>query len=296
MYDFITEAVLDAVIDAIKLIPFLYLTYLFMEFLEHRTGERVVNAIGKAGRFGPLAGGLLGAVPQCGFSAVASGLYSGRIITVGTLIAVFLSTSDEMVAVMLSSAAKDPENLARLAKILGIKVVGGIAVGFAADFILRNRKIKPDKREIGEICDHEGCHCEEHGIFVSAALHALKILAFIFAVTLAINTVIFFVGEDSLRTVLKNVPILGELLAGVFGLIPNCASSVVLTELYLDGVLTAGQLLSGLFTGTGVGLLVLFRSNRNIKENLVILLSVFAAGVVLGLLVGVTGLSTVLGL
>ncbi len=292
MVEYLFEAVLDAVLDTVKLLPFLFLTYLLMEFLEHRTGERTESFIARAGRLGPILGGLLGALPQCGFSAAAAGLYSGRVITVGTLVAVFLSTSDEMFAVMLSSAASDPTVLPRLLTVLAVKLVGAAAVGFAVDLALRRRT----SGEIGELCDHEGCNCREHGIFLSSLIHTAKIVGFIFAVTLAINTVIFFVGENKLGALMHDLPVVGELIAGLIGLIPNCASSVVLTELYLSGTLTAGQLLSGLFTGAGVGLIVLFRTNRPLRDSLLILSILYISGVVLGLLLGATGLTSVLGL
>lgn len=295
--DYLSEAVLDALIDALKLLPFLYLTYLFMELIEHRTSEHATLAIGKAGRLGALFGGLLGAVPQCGFSAAAAGLFSGRVITLGTLIAVFLSTSDEMVAVMLSGAVDNPDMIPKLLTVLGIKVVCGILVGFAVDLIILHRHgPKEHSHEIGSICEHEHCNCEKHSVFLSALLHTLQIWVFLFAITLAINTVVFFVGEETLGSALRNVPIVGELISGLVGLIPNCVSSVIITELYVDGVITAGQMLSGLFTSAGVGLLVLFRSNRNLKENLVILLTLYVSGVLLGILIGQTGLAALIGL
>ncbi len=292
MVEYLYEALLDAVIDTVKLLPFLFLTYLLMEFLEHRTGERAERFIARAGWLGPIIGGLTGALPQCGFSAAAAGLYAGRVVTAGTLVAVFLSTSDEMVAVMLSSSAADPTVLPRLLTVLAVKIVCAIAVGFAVDLILRRKSTG----EIGELCDHEGCHCHEQGILRSSLIHTAKIVGFIFAVTLIINTVIFFVGEDKLGALLHDLPVVGEIVAGLIGLIPNCAASVVLTQLYLSGTLTAGQLLSGLFTGAGVGLLVLFRVNRPLRDSLLMLSILYISGVALGLLLGATGLTAVLGL
>lgn len=292
----VLDAFLDALLDSLKLLPFLFLTYLLMEFLEHKTSERAERMISRAGRLGPLFGGLLGAVPQCGFSAAASGLYAGRIITVGTLIAVFLSTSDEMLAVMLSNTATNPKLVLKLLTVLGIKLICGAAVGFLIDLIFKRRTAPVGSGDIGDICDKEHCQCEEHGIFLSSLLHTAKIAGFLFAVTFIINTIIFFVGEDRLGAAMHSTPILGEFIAGLIGLIPNCASSVVITELYISGTITAGQLLSGLFCAAGVGVLVLFRTNRSIKENLLITLTLYICGVALGLLVGTTGLAGVLGL
>ena len=284
------ETVLHTLEHSVILLPFLLLTYFLMELLEHKTSERAEAAISRAGRVGPLFGGLLGAVPQCGFSAAASGLFAGRVITVGTLLAVFLSTSDEMMAVMLSSAAKNPENIKKLLTVLLIKVVGGIIIGFAVDLILGKKYSRRDSHGIGDVCEHENCHCHERSLILSALIHSVKIWGFIVLATFVINNIIYFAGEDSIGKLMRNVPVLGEFLAGIIGLIPNCASSVVLTELYLGGVITGGQLMSGLFTGAGIGVLVLFRSNRRIKENLTILAILYFTGVGLGLLVGLTGI------
>ena len=287
---YLKETVWHTLEHSALLLPFLFLTYLLMEFLEHKTGERAEAAISRAGKLGPIFGGLLGAVPQCGFSAAASGLFAGRVITLGTLLSVFLSTSDEMVAVMLSSAAKDPDNIKKLLLVLAVKVIGGIIVGFAVDLIFGRFLKDRESHKIHELCEDENCHCHEGNIFVSALIHSLKIWGFILLATFAINNIIYFTGEDAIGRLMHNVPVLGEFLAGVIGLIPNCASSVVLTELYLGGVITGGQLLAGLFTGAGVGVLVLFRSNRRIKENLIILLTLYLTGVGLGLLVGAFGI------
>ncbi len=296
MKAYFTETVWHTFEHTVVLLPFLFLTYLLMELIEHKAESKTSAIIEKAGRFGPLLGGLLGALPQCGFSAAASGLYSGRVITLGTLIAVYLSTSDEMAAVMLSGAVKSPENIKKLMIILAVKVVSAIAVGFVCDLVIRNKKRDDDENGIGRVCEEEGCRCGERGIFMSSLLHTVKIFAFIVAVTFVINNIVFFVGEENLGGVMKRIPILGEFIAGLIGLIPNCASSVVITELYLDGIITSGQLLSGLFVGAGIGLPVLFRTNKNIKENFAVLLTVYLTGVALGILIGETGLAAAMGI
>lgn len=290
---YLKETVFHTLEHSLPLLPFLFLTYLLMELLEHKTSEKAMHLISRAGRLGPLFGGLLGAVPQCGFSAAASGLYAGRVISVGTLIAVFLATSDEMVAVVLSAGAQNPELLKKLLPILALKVIAGIAVGFVIDIIVKK---DVHTHAIGDVCADENCHCHERSIFLSALIHAAKIWCFILIATFAINNVIYFVGEENLGGFMTSIPVLGEFIAGIFGLIPNCASSVVLTELYLGGVITAGQMLSGLFTGAGIGVLVLFRSNKRLKENLVILAILYISGVLLGMLLGMTGLTSLLGL
>ena len=294
--EFFTEVVLDGVIDSLKLFPFLYLAYLLMEVLEHKAKHGTEALIRKAGRLGPLFGGVIGAVPQCGFSAAASGLFSGRLITIGTLIAVFLSTSDELIAVAASSVASGKITVTKLLVILAVKVVFAIIVGFIVDLVA-SKFVKTEKEtEICDICEREHCHCEEQGVFLSALNHSLRIFAFILAVTLAINTLIFFIGEDVIKSAVGTIPVVGELIAGLVGLIPNCAASVVITELYIDGIITSGQMLSGLFAAAGVGLLVLFRTNRNIKQNIAIAATLYFSGVLLGTLIEVTGLAALIGL
>lgn len=294
--DFLTEVVLDGVIDSLKLFPFLYLAYLLMEVLEHHAKHGTEDIIRKAGRLGPLLGGALGAVPQCGFSAAAAGLFSGRLITIGTLIAVFLSTSDELIPIAVSSVASGEITVVKLLTIVAVKVVFAVIVGFIVDLVA-SKIVKVEKEtEIGDICEREHCHCEEQGVFLSALNHSLRIFAFILAATLAINALIFFVGEDAIKNFIGNIPVVGEMIAGLVGLIPNCAASVVITELYIDGIITSGQMLSGLFTGAGVGLLVLFRTNRNIKQNIAIAVTVYVVGVLLGTLIEVTGFAALIGL
>lgn len=288
------ETVLHTLKHTAVLIPFLFITYLLMELIEHRASEKTVAVIGRTGKLGPLFGGILGAIPQCGFSAAASGLYSGHVISIGTLIAVYLSTSDEMVAVMLSGAVKDPKNIKILTTVLIIKIAAAVLSGFAIDIILSNKRHRHN--DIENVCDSDGCLCGERGIFLSSLLHTAKIFGFIIAVTFIINNIVFFIGEESLGRAMKSIPVLGEFIAGIIGLIPNCASSVVITELYLDGIITPGQMLAGLFTGSGIGLAVLFKSNKNIKENLTVLATVYLIGVMLGITVGETGLAAALGL
>ena len=268
-------------IDNIKLLPFLFITYLVMEYIEHKTGEKAEAVIKKAGRFGPIPGGLLGMIPQCGFSAAASNLYAGRIITLGTLFAIFLSTSDEMLPILISEQAP----VSMILKILLSKAVIGMVAGFLIDLIVR-REHAGEKEElrIEHMCDHEHCHCEEGNIFKSAISHTLQIFLFILVISFAINLIIEFMGEEVLASFLSGKPVIGPVLAGIVGLIPNCAASVVITQLYLEGVLGAGAMMAGLLTGSGVGLLVLFRANDNLKENLKITLILYGIGVVAGII------------
>lgn len=286
----IIEIIMDAVLDSVKLIPFLFLTYLAMEYLEHKAGEGTRRLMirmgqsdrGKAGRIavGPVAGGLLGVVPQCGFSAAASNLYAGRVITLGTLMAVYLSTSDEMLPLLLSERA--PANI--ILGILAVKAVTGMAVGLAVDLVRRKRGIR-EQECIHDICEQENCHCEK-GIFRSALSHTLQIAFFILVITFALNLLLHFMGEELLESLILNRPVLAPVLAGVIGLIPNCAGSVVLTQLYLKGAMGAGALMAGLFANSGVGLLVLFRVNHDKRENLAILGMLYGIGVAAGMMIG----------
>ncbi len=268
-----------SVLDSLKLVPFLFLTYLAMEYLEHRAGAKTEKLVGKAGKFGPLIGGLLGAVPQCGFSAAASGLYAGRVISLGTLLAIYLSTSDEMLPILISE--KQPLSL--IFPILLAKVAIGAAAGFLIDLFLFRKKGE-EHHHIHEICEHEHCHCEK-GILRSAVSHTLQITFFILLITFALNLIFHFVGEDALANLILNRPILGPVLAGAVGLIPNCAASVAITQLYLSGAMSAGAMMAGLLSGAGTGLLVLFRVNHDKKENLKILGLLYAIGVLAGIVI-----------
>lgn len=274
---FVDEVLFHSVLDTLKPLVFLFFTYLLMEFIEHKASERAEALMRKAGAFGPLLGSALGAVPQCGFSAAASNLYTGRVITAGTLVAVFLSTSDEMLPVLLAGNVPVTSALT----ILAYKVLVGIAAGFGLDLLLRLFGVKRDGIDIDEICDNDNCHCER-GIFHSAIHHTLTVSLFILAVNVALGTILFFIPSEELSHIIPDVPVLTNLIASVIGLIPNCATSVLLTELCVEGVISTGAMLSGLISGAGVGLLVLLRMNRRPKENLLIIAVLVAAGVVFG--------------
>lgn len=287
MWDLIIDIFVDAVFDTIKLIPFLFLTYLVMEWLEHKTGSRTQATIRKAGKAGPLFGGMIGAFPQCGFSAAAANLFAGGLITAGTLAAVFLSTSDEMLPIFISEAVSP----ATIVKILVTKMVLAIISGFVLDF-LYHKFIRKEIRykNIHTMCESEHCKCEE-GILVSTIRHTLHISLFIFLITLALNLVIEGVGEEQLASLVQNVPVVGELVAGLVGLIPNCAASVVITELYVQGVIGSGPMMAGLLSSAGVGLLILFRINKkHPKQNLGILAYVYVVAVAWGILIDLLGI------
>ena len=294
MLDALFDAILDAVLDSLKILPFLFVTYLIMEYLESHTEDRVRDLVKRAGWMGPFWGGLLGAVPQCGFSAAASNLYAGRAISLGTLIAIFLSTSDEMIPIMISEAVP----VTKMLKLLLVKLIVGILCGFLIDgfcHIRSSRKTgQPEDGEeflIERLCEKEHCHCESGSIVGSALKHTLHIILFVFAITVLLNLAFLFLGEDRLTAVISSRPITGMFLSALIGLIPNCGASVLLTQMYLHGVLPASHLIAGLLDGAGVGLLILFRVNPDQKENLRITLLLYLLAVVFGLLIHLLGIS-----
>ena len=280
------EIIEETLIDSIKLLPFLFITYLIMEYIEHKTSDKLKNTIKKSGKYGPVIGGLLGTIPQCGFSVAATNLYATRIITLGTLISVYLATSDEMIPILLSEGAP----ITTILLILGIKLVIAIIAGFIIDFIIRRKNKENDEEErIIDLCEKEHCHCE-HGIFKSALKHTLNIFVFIIIITFIINILIHFIGEDNIANFVRINPILGPVLASIIGLIPNCASSVILTQLYVENVIPVATMISGLLAGTGIGLAVLFKMNKGIKENLKITVLMYLIGVISGIILQLIGI------
>ena len=271
------DILIDGVLDTLKLLPYLLLTFMILEFIEHKVSNKSKKILVNNKKYGPILGGLLGGLPQCGFGVVASNLFSSKVITMGTVIAVFLSTSDEMLPIMLS----EKTSVGTILKIVGFKILVGIIIGFIIDLFIKN----DDKIEVKEVCEKEHCHCNHENLFVSSIKHTLKIGLFILIANLVINIVIFNTGEDKLSNLLINKKIVTYFVASLIGLIPNCASSVIITELYLSKLITIGTLLSGLLTGCGLGLLVLFRTNKNLKENIIVLSIIYFVGVLIGLLV-----------
>ena len=280
------EVVKDTLIDSIKLLPFLFITYLIMEYIEHRTSNKAKETIKKSGKFGPFIGSLLGIVPQCGFSVSATNLYAGRVITLGTLIAVYLSTSDEMLPIMLSEAVP----IGTILIILGIKFAIGIIAGFLIDLVLRILKKNQEEEKIVDICEKEHCHCE-NGILKSAIHHTVHIFLFILAITFVLNVIIYFIGEENISGFLANQPVLGPVISSLIGLIPNCASSVIITEMYLENVINVGTLIAGLLVNAGVGLVVLFKTNKGIKENIKIVGVLYAIGLISGIIIQLLGIT-----
>lgn len=292
MHEFLHEVVLHGVLDSLKVLPFLFLAYLLMEWLEHKAGEKTEGFIRKAGKFGPLAGASVGIIPQCGMSTLASNLYAGKIITVGTLASVFLSTSDEMLLLLVTEQVPPLTTLMIVLYKFGVALI----VGFALDLAVRAWKRKhthghEDLHEhVHEMCEEHGCHCER-GIFLSALIHTVKIFLFVVLVNLLIGTVVFFLGEDWLSGGIFSVPVLSHLLCALIGLVPNCAVSVLLTKFYMAGYISVGSMLAGLLPGAGVGLAVFVRMHKKKKECFAVLGLLVAVGLVFGLLADLLPLS-----
>ena len=286
--EFLDEVVLHGIIDTLKLVLFLFLTYLLMEFIEHKASERIKQGMTRAGSLGPLIGAIFGAVPQCGFSAAAANLYTGRVITLGTLIAVFLSTSDEMLPILVAGNMR----IGKILLIILYKCAVGIAIGFGIDLLLKLLKVKKEEINIDEICDNDDCHCER-GILRSAIHHTLSVSLFVLLVTMGVNAIVFFALDGIFSSSVFALPVVSHILSAVIGLIPNCASSVALTRLAMAGVISTGSMMSGLFAGAGVGLLILFKMNKRVKENLIITAILVGVGVIFGLLADLIGLSLI---
>lgn len=270
------DVILDTLLDGIKLLPFLFLAFLIIELTEHKMSNKNKKIMTKSGKFAPIISSILGIFPQCGFSVMATNLYVTKMISLGTLIAVYLSTSDEMLPILISEKA----DFSIILKILGIKLIIAIVVGLLIDFILRKR----EKEKMNyHLCDEDDCHCHQ-SILNSSLIHTLKTLLFIIIITFILNSLFNFLGDANLKKLFLKDSIFTPFLASLVGLIPNCASSVMLTELFLNQVISFGSLVAGLLTGSGVAILVLFKSNKNIKENMIILSIIYFIGVIGGII------------
>lgn len=271
------EIIIDTLIDGIKLIPFLFVAFLIIELIEHKISNKNKHLISKTGKLGPLFGSLLGIFPQCGFSVLTTNLYVTRIVSLGTLISVYLSTSDEMLPILLSQHV----DIMVIIKILLIKVIIGITSGFIIDFILR----KKEQKEITnyDICHDENCHCKDH-LLLSVIKHTLNITLFLMITTFLLNLLIEYTGIFNTNNIITN-NIFSVFITSLIGIIPSCGASVMITTLYLKEIISFGALISGLLTGSGVALLVLFKTNKKISENITILLLVYFIGSISGLII-----------
>lgn len=276
---------LDTLFESLNLLPFLLITFLIIEFIEHKASKKSIKMLTKTKKYGPIIGGILGATPQCGLGVMATNLYATNIITIGTLIAIYLSTSDEMLPVLISEGMP----FSKILIILLIKVVIGIICGFIIDFIFR-KKNKHTKIDVQELCENEHCHCE-NSIIKSSLIHTLKTFSFIFLVSFVLHIFIHEIGEDKISNLLLNGNIFTPFLSSIIGLIPNCAGSVVITELYVNNVISFGSMLAGLLTGSGISILILFKVNNDLKDNMMILGTIYIIGVIFGILFNLVGIT-----
>lgn len=274
--------------DSLKLLPFLIVTYLIMEAVERAAGGKTASIIEKSGPAGPFFGALLGAFPQCGFSAAASNFYSAGLIGLGTLLAVFMSTSDEMLPVFIAEQVE----VSVILKILIAKVIIGAVTGYLV-FFLSKRLFQGKKKELEKHRIEHGHDCsdDDHSLVVEALIRSAKTFAFIFVITFVLEIIIESVGEEFITSILQDTPVVGQLIAGAVGLIPNCASSIIISQLYISGVISAGAMMSGLLVSAGIGVLVLFEENHNLKENLMILCILYVLSVIWGILIQATGIT-----
>lgn len=274
--------------DTLSLIPFLFVTYLIMESVERTGQEKASEIVAKAGPFGPLLGAIFGVFPQCGFSAAASNFYAAGLVNMGTLIAVFMSTSDEMLPILIAEKVLPVSVI----KILLAKILIALFFGYLITFISK-RFFKKQQISLDEYRARHGHDCSEdgHGIIQEVIIRTVKTLLIVLVITIALELVLETVGEDALRSAMTNVPVLGEALSGIIGLIPNCAASILITELYLSGVIGSGAMMSGLLVSAGIGILVLFRENKNIKENLFIIGILYLFSVTAGFIISFMGIS-----
>lgn len=274
------DIILDTIKDTLRLLPFLFVAFLIIELFEHKLSKKSKNLITASNKSGPLLGSALGMFPQCGFSVLATNLYVTRIISLGTLISIYLSTSDEMLPILLS----EKTSINMIIKILLIKFLIGMISGFIIDFILRNKE-KPKQNY--EICEDNHCHCDKENIVISAIKHTLSTCFYIFIISLILNIIISYVDEKELSKIFLKNNAFAPFISSLLGLIPNCASSVMLTELYLKKVLSLGTSIAGLLTGSGLAILILFRTNKNLKENLKILALIYFIGAFSGVFINI---------
>lgn len=270
------DIIIDTLIDTLKLVPFLFIAFLLIELFEHKFSKKSIKVVESSGKYGPILGSFLGIIPQCGFSVMATNLYVTRLITLGTLISIYLSTSDEMLPILISEKAE----FSLIIKILLIKLFIGMLVGFIIDKIF---KVKKEKKNY-DICEEEHCHCKE-SIIISSLKHTLNIVVFILLINFILNICFNYLGQDYLSKILLKDSFFGPFISGLIGLIPNCGASVMLTELYINNAINFGSLISGLLTGSGIAIMILFKTNKHFLENLKVIGILYIVGVLSGIII-----------
>ena len=275
----LVDAIVDTTFDCLKMLPFLFVAFILIEALEHYSSDFTAKALAKVGRAGPVVGAVAGCVPQCGFSVMAANLYAGGIISVGTLLSVFIATSDEAILIIMSN----PERIREVGILLAAKVIIAVTAGYIIDIFFRNQLATV--KESGNLCKDCGCDEEDAGIWKPAWHHTIRIFIYLFIITGILNLCIEIFGIEQLSKFLLGNTIFQPVIAAIIGLIPNCAASVILTQLYLNGAISFASVIAGLCTGAGIGLVVLFKMNRNKRENLKIVGVLFLVAVAAGMII-----------
>ena len=275
----LVDAIVDTTFDCLKMLPFLFVAFILIEALEHYSSDFTAKGLAKVGRAGPVVGAVAGCVPQCGFSVMAANLYAGGIISVGTLLSVFIATSDEAILIIMSN----PERIREVGILLAAKVIIAVTAGYIIDIFFRNQLATV--KESGNLCKDCGCDEEDAGIWKPAWHHTIRIFIYLFIFTGILNLCIEIFGIEQLSKFLLGNTIFQPVIAAIIGLIPNCAASVILTQLYLNGAISFASVIAGLCTGAGIGLVVLFKMNRNKRENLKIVGVLFLVAVAAGMII-----------
>lgn len=277
------DIILDTLIDGVKLIPFLFIAFVIIELIEHKFNRKTKNIIKKSGKYGPIVGSLLGLVPQCGFSVVATNFYITRVISIGTLFAIYLSTSDEMLPIMLSEGA----SFKTIFGILLIKFSCGCVFGLLIDRFIRRKKFDPQYDY--SLCNEEHCDCS-HGVVKSSIKHTFNTLLFVVLISFVVNVLFEYLGVDLISKIFMRDNLFGPFVGALIGLIPSCGASIALTELFLKAAINLGTCIAGLLTGSGVAIIVLLKSNKNIKENIFIVMTLYLIGVLVGIFIEFIGI------
>lgn len=269
------EVLKETIEELIELLPFLFIAFLIIELIEHKFSNKTKKVISNNKKAGPVVGSLLGAVPQCGFSVLATNLYVTRIITLGTLIGIYLSTSDELLPILITNKV----DIKDIFLFVLSKILIGIIFGFIIDLF-----IKPKNNDF-HICEEEDCDCED-SIIKSTFIHTLKTAIYIFVVIFGINF-LYNSYKGVLEEFLKESKFIAPFISSLVGLIPNCGSSITISVLYAKKLIDFGTAMAGLLTNSGIALLVLFKTNKNLKENLSILALLYFIGSIIGLLLNI---------
>ena len=283
------NSILHAVYHSLLILPLLYIAYLLMEGIEHKAGTAFKNALQEDRRTGPIVGATLGLLPLCGFSDLVAGLYAGKVVSIGTLITIFISTSGELLLLIPSY----PDKILSLLFLLLLKFVIACICGFSIDLYLRNRQAD---LHIHDLCEKEQCHCEHNNIWFSALKHTLPVFCFVLCFNLVIGVFEMFGFIEGITVLVSSVPALGVVFATILGLIPGCAPLVLMLGLWGSGILSSAAFLAGLITSAGTGYLVLYKTNKSWKQNLRITLFIVLVGFIVGTLFELTGLLSRLGL